>query len=103
MQELIQSQADVPQEVADFIMNKPALPIPITMACALFTSTKVHLRSATIPERDGLRDAYFIWAIWRLLGEKIVERRRSVETPLALLNAVYQGAGQPLERVLDAR
>ena len=41
--------------------------------------------------------------MWRLLGEKIVEKRRSVETHLVLLNAVYVGAGEPLERDLDAR
>ena len=103
LQELLQTQGDVPQEVVDFLMNKPALPVPITMACALFTSNKVNLRNAPIPERDVLRDAYFISAIWRLLGAKILERRRCIDTHLVLLNAVYVGAGQPLERVLDAR
>ena len=53
--------------------------------------------------RDVLRDAYSVAAIWRLFGEKIVEERRSVETHLALLNAVYVGAGQPLEQILDNR
>ena len=38
-----------------------------------------------------------------MLGAKIFERRRSVDTHLVLLNAVYVGASQPLERVLDAR
>ena len=38
LQELLQTQSDVPQDVVDFIMNKPALPVPITMACVLFTS-----------------------------------------------------------------
>ena len=103
LQELVQLGGSVPKEVEDFIMNKPALPVPITMACVFFTSNKVKLRNATIPERDVLRDAYFIAAIWRLLGSKIVEQRRSVESQLALLNAVYVGGGQPLERVLDAR
>ena len=103
LQELLQTQSDVPQDVVDFIVNKPALPVPITMACVLFTSNKVNLRNAPIPERDVLRDAYFIAAIWRLLGAKIVEKRRSVETQLVLLNAVYVDEGLPLERVLDAR
>ena len=49
LQELLQTQSDVPQEVVDFLMNKPALPIPITMACALFTSNKVNLRNAPSP------------------------------------------------------
>ena len=66
LQELVQAQGNTPQEVADFILNKPALPVPITMTCALFMSTKVDLRSRTIPERDLLRDAYFIAAMWRL-------------------------------------
>ena len=72
LKELQQTQDDVQHEVVDFIMNKPAQPVPITMACALFTSNKVNLRYAPIPERDVLRDAYFIAAIWRLLGAKIV-------------------------------
>ena len=102
LQELLQTQSDLPQDVVDFIMNKTALPVPITMACVLFTSNKFNLRNGPVPERDVLRDAYFIAAIWRLLGAKIVEKRRSVETQLVLLNAVYVGAGQPLERVWDA-
>ena len=103
LQKLIQAQGDLPQEVAHFIMKKPALLVPITMACGLLTSMKVTLRNAPVPERDVLRDAYFIAAMWRLLGSKIAEKRRSVETHLELLNAVYVGAGQPPERVLDAR
>ena len=78
----------MPQEVADFIFNKAALPVPVRMACALITGMKVNLHNVTIPERDVLRDVYFIAAIWRLLGEKIVEERRSVETHLAFWNAV---------------
>ena len=54
-------------------------------------------RNATIPERDVLRDAYFVTAILRLLREKIVEERGNVETHLLLLNAVFVGAGEPLE------
>ena len=50
-----------------------------------------------------VRDAYFISAIWLLLGTDIRERRRDEGNQMALLNAVYLGAGQPLERVLDAR
>ena len=60
--ELVQIQGNAQPELVDFVMNKPALPIPITMACALFTSIKVNLRHAKIPERDVLRDAYFIAA-----------------------------------------
>ena len=54
------------------------------------------------PETDVIRDAYFVSAIWRLLGAKIVESRISQETKLAILNAVYVSAGQPPERILDA-
>ena len=82
----------MPPEVIDFIMNKPAVPVPITMACALFTNTKVNLRNAPIHKRDVLRNAYFIAAMWRLLGANIVEKRRSVERRLVLLNAVYLDA-----------
>ena len=103
LQELLPTQSDVPQDVVDFLMDKPALSVPITMACALFTSNKVNLRNAPTPERDVLRDAYFIAEMWRQLGAKIVEKRRSEETHLVLLNAVCVGAGQPLERVLEAR
>ena len=73
LQELMKLRVSVPQEVVDFLLNKPALPVPITMASALFTGMKVHLCNATIPEGDVLRDAYFDSAIWRLLGKKIVE------------------------------
>ena len=74
LQEVLQTQSDVPQDVVDFIMNKPALHIPITMACALFTSNKVNLRNAQTPERDVLRDAYFIAAILRLLERRLSRR-----------------------------
>ena len=85
------------------MQNKVALPIPITTACALFTGSKVNLRHGPAPERDVLRDAYFIAANWRLLGEQIVQRRKSPESQLVLLNAVYVGAGRPLEAILDDR
>ena len=91
------------KEVEDFILGKPELPIPITMACALFSATKGNLRYAQFEERDVLKDAYFISAIWRLLGTKSQDRRRDDATQLALRNAVDVGAGQPLERVLDVR
>ena len=54
-------------------------------------------------ERDVVRDAYFIAAIWPLLGGERGERRSSVERQLALMNAVYVGAGEPFESVLDVR
>ena len=73
------------------------------MESTLFTETKVNLHQGPILERDVLRDAYFIAAIWRWLGEQIVQRRRSPESQLALLNAVYVGADQPVERILDDR
>ena len=95
-------QGNAPAEIVDPIMTKPALPIPITMACAIFTSTKVDLHSATIPERDVLQDAYFISTIWRLFGKKIIEKRLRVDTQLLLVNAVYVGAGRPREPVLGA-
>ena len=99
LQELVQNGVDVAKEVAHFILNNAALAIPIRMACALFPSMKVHLRHAAIPARDVLRDAYFIAAIWRLLGEKIVEERLSVGKWFPLWNAVYLGAGQRLEQI----
>ena len=103
MQELLKVQGNAPAETVDFIIINPALPSPITMACALFTRTKFYLRHATIPERDVLRDASFSAAIWRLLGNTIVEEGPGVDTRLVVLNAVCVGAGQPLDRVLDAR
>ena len=93
----------VPKELVDFILTKPTLRVPMRMACALFTGKKVNLGNSPIAERDGLRDAYFISAIWRLLGVKIVEKRKSAGTQLALLNAVYVGAGQPHDQILDDR
>ena len=93
----------VAKDVEDFILRKPALPLTITVACSLFTGTNVELRYTQLPQRDVLRDAYLIVAIWRLLGVKILERRRPDRTQLALLNAVYVGPGQALEQVLDAR
>ena len=75
----------------------------MTTACALFAGMKVNLRQAPVHDRDVLRDAYFVAAMWRLLGAKIVQRRRSQDTQLALLNALSLGAGQPREQVLDDR
>ena len=76
--ELLHLGGNVPEEVADFNLNRSALSLPLTMACALFRSMEVHLRNETILERDVLRDAYFFPAIWRLLEAKIVEQRRRV-------------------------
>ena len=45
----------------------------------------------------------FFAPICRLLGTKIRDRRRYDGTQMLLMNAVYVGAGQALERVLDAR
>ena len=73
------------------------------MACALFTGNKLNLRYPEADERDVVRDASFMAAIWRLLRTKIRDRRSDSGTQMALMNAVYVGAGQPLERVLDAR
>ena len=103
LQEVLKLVGNVPKDVGDFILTKPALPVLIIMAFALFTGMKVHLRNGPVPQRDVLRDAYFIAGIWRFLGKKIVEVRRSVDTYLALLNAVYVGACQPLEQILDER
>ena len=93
----------VAKDMEDFILLKPALPVPITMACALLTGTNVDLGYAQLPERDVIREAYFIAAIWRLFAPKNVERRRTDRTQLAVLNTVSVGAGQPLEQFLDAR
>ena len=50
LQERVQLGGNLRKEVADFILTMPALPVPITMACALFTNMKVLLRNAPIPE-----------------------------------------------------
>ena len=73
------------------------------MACALFTGTKSNLRYTQAEERDVVGDAYSIVAIWPLLETEIRDGRRDDATQMALLNAVYVGAGQLLYRVLDAR
>ena len=70
----ISKEGDASEEVKEFVQTKVALPLPITTACGLFTGLKVGLRYGPAPERDVLRDAYFIAAIWRLLGEQIVQR-----------------------------
>ena len=44
--------------IEDFILAKPEHPIPITMACTLFTGIKGNLRYAQFDERDVLKDAY---------------------------------------------
>ena len=93
----------VAKDVEDFILRKPELPIPITMACSLLTGTKGNIPYAQFDERDVLRDASYISTIWRLFGMKIQDRRTDDATQLALRNAVNVGAGQPLVRVLDAR
>ena len=84
-------------------MNKPELPIPITLACSILTGNQVNLRYSQLEERDVVIDAYFIAAIWRVLGGEIRERRSRKERQLALMNAVYVGAGDPLESALDVR
>ena len=93
----------VAKDGEDFMLHKPALPVQITMACSLFTGTKINLRYRQAEERDVVRDAYFISAIWRLPGTNIRDWRRDDGNQMALLNALYVGTGQPLERVLHAR
>ena len=58
--------------------------------------------TSAVSERDVMIDAYFIAAIWRLLLAKIALRLKGPETQLALMNAVYLGAAQPREQILDA-
>ena len=53
-------EGSVAKDAADFIMNKPELPIPITMACAILTGNQVTIRESQLEERDVVRDAYFI-------------------------------------------
>ena len=52
LKELVQLGGNALLEVVDFILKKTALPVPITMAFELFTSMKVHLRNAPVPERE---------------------------------------------------
>ena len=80
----------------EFVQYKVALPLPITSACGLFTGTKVNLLQGPIPQRDVLRDAYFIASVSRLLGEQIEQCRRRAESQLVVWNALDLGAGRPL-------
>ena len=84
----ISKSGDAPEEVKEFVQNKVAQTLPITMASSLFTRTKENLRQGQPTERDVLRDAYFVAAIWGLLGQQIVQREQSPESHLALGNAV---------------
>ena len=93
----------VAKDAEDFIMNKPELPIPITMASSLFIGTKINLSYTQAEERDVVRYGYFFEAMCCLIGTKIRDYRRDEGNQMALLNAVYVCAGQPLGRVLDAR
>ena len=99
----IVKQGGVAKDAEEFILHKPEFPIPITMACALVTGTKVILRYTQMEEGDMGRYDSFIAAIWRLLGTDIRDRRRDEGTQIALMNTVFVGAGQSLERILDAR
>ena len=92
----------VVKNAEDFILYKRELPLPITMACALFTGTKSNLSYIQADESDEMRNVYSIVAIRPLLEIEIRDWRRDDATQMALLNAVYVGAGQPLELVLDA-
>ena len=93
----------VEKDAEDFILRKSEFHSPITIPCAFYTGNKVNLRERQMEEPDVVRDAYFIAALWRLLGTEIINRRSSEERQLALMNAVCFGAGQPVERVLDVR
>ena len=73
------------------------------MAWALFKGAKINLSYPIPDNRDVVRDAFFIWAMSRLLGTKSRDRRRDKSSQIALINAVYVAAGQPLEKVMDAR
>ena len=53
----------------DFITTKPELPIPIGMACGVFTRNKVTIRYTQMEDRDVVRYGNFIAAIWRVFGE----------------------------------
>ena len=75
----ISRDSGAPEEEKVFVQAKLARPLPITKACSLFTPTKVNVPQGPLPQRDVLRDAYFVAAIWRLLGEQIVQRRRRPE------------------------
>ena len=57
----------VAKHAEDFILHKPEVHIPITMACSLFTGKKINLRYTQAEERDVVRDAYFSSTIWGLL------------------------------------
>ena len=93
----------VAKDAEDFILHKPELPNPFTMAYGIFTGSKINLRYTQAEERDVVGDAYFIAAICRLLRTKIRDWLRDEDAQMALMNAVYVSAGQPLEQVLDAR
>ena len=54
-----------------------------------------------LAERDMLRDAKVIEAMWRLLGPKIVEHQRDLDIQFAHWNVVYLGAGQSLHQIMD--
>ena len=93
----------VSKDAEDFIVHKPEFAIPIPLACALFRGNTVNLRYTQMEERDVVRDAYFIAAIWLLLGTEIRNMPCSDEQQIALINSVYVGAGKPRELVLDVR
>ena len=92
-------QGGLAKDAADFIMNKPAMPIPIVIGCRLFIWNKATRRW----KNEIRRDASLIGAIWRLLGMEIRKWRRCENRHLVLMNAVYVGAGTPLDVILDAR
>ena len=54
MQQLVKLAGHVPQEGTDFILNKSALPVQITLDCALFTGMKVPLHNATFPRERSV-------------------------------------------------
>ena len=87
----------MPKEAADFIISKPKLPLPISLERAILPGNKGNLRYSQMDEREVVRDTYFIAANWPLRAGEIRERRRSNEGQIAVMNAVYGGAFEPLE------
>ena len=100
--EEISKRVDATEEVKE-CAKQSCRALPITKSCGLFTGTKDNLRQRAGGERAVLRDAYFITAVWPLLGAQIMLRGRSPESQLAILHAVYVGAVRLLEQIFDDR
>ena len=63
-------QYGLSKTAVDFLSSTPELPLAPTLGSSIFTGNKLNLLNTQFEERDIVRGAYFLSAVWRLLGAR---------------------------------